>query len=76
MFSHIENKIQGLAIFNFCLGVLVSVILFVSSFKNSFLVALITLVVGCILSWVGSFIIYGFGEIIKLLRSIDDNLSE
>lgn len=72
MFDNIGGKIKALAKVMCILGIIVSVIMaFVTWFGGSrygastFLPGLITLVVGCLGSWVGSFFTYGFGQLIE-----------
>ncbi len=47
-----------------------------SASPSTFLPGLIVLVVGCLLSWVGSFCLYGFGELIDRAKSIDAALED
>ena len=80
MFNNIGGKIKGLAKFVCWMGILSSI--FVSfpmmASKDSpsgLFIGLIVLIGGCLLSWIGSFFTYGFGELISRAASIDDKLN-
>ena len=75
MFSNIGNKIKGLAVAYSIIGsvwcVIMSGLLYAAS-KNPLCFAL--LIGGPLVSWISSFTIYGFGEIIVLLEHINIKL--
>ncbi len=84
MFDDIGNKIKTLAKVVCALGMIGSIIGGIvicleavnrhsdSSFALGVLVAL----VGCILSWISVFVLYGFGELVDKTSSIERMLSE
>ena len=47
-----------------------------SAAPSTFLPGLIVLVIGCLLSWAGSFCLYGFGELIDRTKNIDATLED
>lgn len=78
MFNNIGGKIKGLAKFMCWLGIILSVIigiLLIMSATNrngyyrstdsaTVVYGIIVIVVGSLLSWIGSFVLYGFGELV------------
>lgn len=78
MFNNIGGKIKGLAKFMCWLGIIVSVIagiiLIISARHsdgyysytdtNMVITGILVIVMGSILSWIGSFVLYGFGELV------------
>lgn len=87
MFDNIGGKIKTLAVIVCILGIIASVIAAVSlwSQNSRYLetgwLGVITLVAGCLGSWVGSFFMYGFGQLIEsteannaLLRQIANKM--
>lgn len=78
MFNNIGEKIKTLAIIITILGIIASVIsgiaFIVSSIVDSYdvsrlaagiILGVLTIVVGSLLSWISSFLLYGFGELIE-----------
>ena len=65
MFDNIGEKIKGLAVVLCILGMIASVILGLTILSASFWLALLTIAAGCVGSWIGSFCLYGFGELIE-----------
>ena len=80
MFENIGGKIKVLAVVVCIIGIILSVFyalnLWASGYNNSFWLGLVALVGGSVLSWIGSFFAYGFGELIERTCSIDDKLSK
>lgn len=88
MFNNIGGKIKGLAKFICWAGIIVSVIagiiLIANATKGSgqyrytdtatIVLGVITIVVGSIASWVGSFVLYGFGELVENSSAIKNEL--
>ena len=80
MFSNIGGKIKKLAVVLCILGMVASVVCAVFCFVNSgrrqdlTLTGVLILVAGCLASWIGSFFVYGFGELIEKVTSIDKTL--
>ena len=88
MFENIGGKIKKLAVTITVLGMIASIVLGIISLVNGAKVAryynnenpllwtgLITIVAGCLGSWLGSFFIYGFGELIERAVSIDRKMN-
>lgn len=82
MFDNIGKKIKGLAKFFFALGVIVTVIAGISnialgadSWEGEYLIAIgiIYIVLGPIIAWAASFVLYGFGELIDKTCDIERN---
>ena len=76
MFNNIGEKIKGLAKFVCWMGIFSSVVTSFSMMANKStqggpIIGIIVLIVGCLLSWVGSFFTYGFGELISRAASIN-----
>lgn len=68
MFVNIGNKIKTLARIICWIGIVVSVIsgiVMLATSANLIPAGILTLVLGSLLSWVGSFILYGFGEMVE-----------
>ena len=81
MFSNIGEKIKTLAKVVCWIGIVASfgggiAILVNSKGRSGVLIFLgfMTMVVGSLLSWIGSFFIYGFGELIERTASADEQL--
>lgn len=66
MFSNVGGKIKGLAQVITWIGIVASVIGgIVLMSKVSFIVGLLTAVVGSLFSWIGSLALYGFGQLVE-----------
>ena len=77
MFDNIGGKIKNLAVISTWIGIIFSIILAIATWvcEFGFLLGLIVLVVGFLCSWIGSFLLYGFGELIVRIQSIDEKLN-
>ena len=78
MFNNIGGKIKGLAKVICWLGIILSVIIGIvliigATNRNGYyrytdtttiIYGIIVIVVGSLLSWIGSFVLYGFGELV------------
>ncbi len=77
MFSGIEKKLRVLYLLFFILFVIAtvtaSVILFI---EGHLAIALVILFSGALLTWLSSFILYCFGELLLRVRSIDSKLDD
>ncbi|MBR5134728.1 MAG: hypothetical protein IKV35_03935 [Clostridia bacterium] len=81
MYSHIERKIKVLAItiaiITLAIGFMfASTLVLIGLLENEVLPILIGFALFFaipVLAWVGSFVLYGFGELIALARKIADN---
>lgn len=62
MFDNIGGKIKVTAQIVCWVGIIISVILGLISFENG---GIIVIILGSLLSWVGSFALYGFGQLIE-----------
>lgn len=75
MFDDIGGKIKGLASFICWAGIIACVILGIVMIVNAtsgyrtdsamVFLGIVTIIVGSLLSWVGSFVLYGFGELVE-----------
>lgn len=71
MFENIGGKIKALAKVLCWIGIIASVISAIamwgqnSSYSPTILPGILILVLGCLLSWIGSFFAYGFGQLIE-----------
>ncbi len=81
MFDNIGGKIKSLAVVVTILGIIASIIYAIilwsqNSYRhNTILLGLGILLGGSLVSWIGSFFMYGFGEMIVRLKSIDEKMS-
>jgi len=82
MFDNIGGKLKGIAKAFCWIGIIGSIILAIVYFSisngNGDLITsgIIILIVGCLVSWVGSLATYGFGELIDRIISIDKKLEK
>lgn len=75
MFDNIGGKIKGLASFICWVGIIACVIIGIvmivsatSGYRTDsemVFLGIVTMIVGSLLSWVGSFVLYGFGELVE-----------
>ena len=86
MFDNIGGKIKGLANTLCWIGIIASIIggigMFVAAANTSWqyqstyiTMGVVIITVGSLVSWVGSFMLYGFGELIDRANSIDHKLA-
>ena len=73
MFDNIDQKIKTLAKVITILGCALAILIGINliAYKN-LSTAIAVIAGGCLLSWVGSFVLYGFGEIISKLNAITE----
>lgn len=87
MFSNIGGKIKGLAMFFCWVGIITCVIIGIIMFVQAgdayraektilIITGLAIILIGSLLSWIGSFLLYGFGELVENSSSINQRLSE
>lgn len=74
MFSNIGGKIKVLAMVLAWLGIILSVIIGIITIRYSLIAGLLYAGIGALSSWVGSFLLYGFGELIENVTSINFKL--
>ena len=70
MFDNIGGKIKKLATIVAIGGIVCSIIFGIAGITNSnspeeWFLMLFIIIIGCLLSWIGSFFTYGFGELIE-----------
>ena len=78
MFNNIGGKIKTLAQVVCGIGIGVSVIIgliLMAQDEDTIFAGILVLILGSLSSWIGSFMTYGFGEIIERLTSIDNKMS-
>ena len=76
MFDRIGSKIKGFAQFTSVVGILCSVvtgIAMISMSNATVVIGILILVAGSLSSWIGSFFLYGFGELIEKTTEIAEN---
>jgi hypothetical protein len=80
MFDNIGTKIKKLALVTFWVGVVASAFLGLNLLiwsadrsGGSWLIGLFIVAVGCLISWIGCFALYGYGELIEKTAAIYDN---
>ena len=77
MFHNIGEKIKTLAKVCTVIGIILSIISgIILMIDLNVWIGLLCIVGGCILSWIGSFLVYGFGEVIVKLNEISSNLQD
>ena len=65
MFDNIGEKIKSLATIITIIGIVISIIVSICLFvEKAVLIGLVVLFCGCLFSWLGMFLLYGFGELI------------
>ena len=76
MFDNIGKKIKGLASFITTVGIFVSVVTMLGLLSVSRAgIAILIGIAGSLISWLSSFLLYGYGELIDKTCSIDKSLS-
>lgn len=65
MFNNIGSKIKSLAIVITVLGFITSFFFGIAVLIYSGILGIIIIIAGCIISWVSSFLLYGFGQLIE-----------
>ncbi|HRX14067.1 MAG TPA: hypothetical protein P5087_03525 [Eubacteriales bacterium] len=82
MFENIGGKIKTLAIIICWVGIVVSVIAaiviislsIVNHITRDIYLGVGILIAGPLVSWIGSFFVYGFGELIEKVSNIEDKI--
>lgn len=75
MFDNIGEKIKALATIECICGIIGSVLLGIVIMTEELLLGLAVAIVGSLASWLGSFVIYGFGDLVETNRRILSKLS-
>ena len=81
MFDHIGGKIKNVAkavcwigiVLSIVLGLILLIALSTDSPAIRIAVAIPVMILGAVLSWIGSFTLYGYGELIELTAKIERN---
>jgi len=86
MFDNIGDKIKTLAAIICWIGIIASICVggrIISAVEDAILIGFIVMILGSLFSWVGSFITYGFGQLIensdklvKMQSGIDISVTE
>ncbi len=75
MFNNIGNKIKKLSIIYTIIGLVISCAVAIVCWANdNVLTGFIVLILGCLVSWIGSFLLYGFGELITQTTNIANSV--
>lgn len=80
MYNNIGRKIKILATVLMVIGVLISLVSGIAMMSmnarmygnTGAITGLLTIALGTVGSWAGSFVLYGFGELIERVQSIDN----
>ena len=74
MYDNIGGKIKGLATAQCLIGALISIFAGMALVLNrEALLGLVVMILGSLCSWIFSFLIYGFGELIEKTAQIERN---
>lgn len=80
MFGNIGGKIKVLAQVICCVGIIVSIVAAVKFFEENPVKSALVLILGILLSWIGNFVLYGFGQLVensdKIVEFCECDLSE
>ena len=79
MFDNIGGKIKALATFITVIGILVSIIsgiIIMMLHSDLMLIAVLMMIVGSLLSWLSSFLLYGFGELIYRTTATEEKVQK
>ncbi|MBQ8748051.1 MAG: hypothetical protein IJZ08_09345 [Clostridia bacterium] len=75
MFNNIGGKIKTLAKVLCWTGIILSILVGNRRMANDEIVGLLTAVIGAFLSWISSFALYGFGELIVKTTEIAEKIN-
>jgi len=77
MFDNIGQKIKGLAVFSTVLGIICSIICgLILLVEQHIFAGIFALIGGIIVSWIASFVLYGFGELITKVADLEENVKD
>lgn len=77
MFDNIDSKIKGLAVLYTIAGIIGSIAGASYYFIHGVaLIGFLILIFGILASWIGSFMLYGFGELISKTTKIEENIKK
>ena len=75
MFENVGEKIKTVAKVVCWIGIIISAVYGLISFaENGHIMSLIIWALGALLSWIGSFVMYGFGQLVVNSDIIVDNV--
>ena len=75
MYNNIGNKIKALAIFSAIIGIIGSIVAAIVLFYSKLILnGVLVLVGGVVLSWVATFALYGFGELLIKVTNIEESV--
>ena len=75
MYNNIGNKIKALAIFSAIIGIIGSIVAAIVLFCSKLILnGVLVLVGGVVLSWVATFALYGFGELLIKVTNIEESV--
>ena len=74
MFDNAGQKIKAAAEAFCWIGIILSIILGLMSVNKNVIVGFIIIIIGVLSSWVGSFLLYGFGELVDNSTKIVKNM--
>ncbi len=75
MFNEIGKKIKGLASVIAWLGIIASAIMGFTSMRFSALAGILIIAIGALASWISSFMLYGYGELIDQTSQMNEKFS-
>lgn len=78
MFNNIGGKIKALASLFTWIGIIISLViglLFIFADSNGVVIGILIIVIGSLLSWISSWLLYGFGDLIENSSIIARKLS-
>lgn len=76
MFRNIGNKIRIFATVLTWIGIVISSLVGIITMVDFPLIGLLIVVLGCFGSWLSSFVLYGFGELIVNVNEIKENVTK
>ena len=78
MFNNIGGKIKALASLFTWIGIIISLViglLFIFADSNGVVIGILIIVIGSLMSWISSWLLYGFGDLIENSSIIARKLS-
>lgn len=75
-FDNIGDKIKGLALFFSWIGIVASVLGGIALLPQSFPTGILIIILGSIVSYVSSWLLYGFGELVESACEIKEYLAK
>ena len=72
MFNNIGGKIKTLSAVITWIGIVLSFVGGFALISSNVLIAVLVIILGCLFSWISSFVLYGFGHLIVKIEEILD----